>query len=138
MKKSEEKKKLIEELASYYKKLNVEKLYIAPNDRTSKDWLAEVASILKNLDESDYQEFIRLRKSFYPEVFSLTRQKAAHELEGFVRQKVAEYQRYDFTYLDKKLFNFPIICFPAWLTRNIEKIAVTITIAAVLTWLGLS
>jgi len=92
-----DKKQLIEELEQYHKVLNVRRLYEFPDHKNSKDWLAEVAAILKNLDESDYQEFMRLRQSIYSTVKRKTRREAALKIDCFVRQKVAEYSRYDFT-----------------------------------------
>jgi len=128
MRKSEEKKKLVSELTSYYKSLNAVQLHDFPDHKVSKDWLAEVAALLKNLDESDYQEFMRLRKSLYPGVERRIRINATNEIDGFVRQKVAEYQRCDFTYLDKKSINFPRIEFPKWIVKNLEKIVVSLLV----------
>lgn len=51
MKPSERKQKLVAELTSLYEKLNVGRLYGFPNQRDTQQWLAEVASVLKNLDE---------------------------------------------------------------------------------------
>lgn len=139
MKKSEEKRKLVEELTTLYDKLNVEQLFRSPNHINSKGWLSEIAAILKNLDEeSDFQTFASLRQHIYGSIPSSTRRHAAEQIDGFVRQKVAEYQRCDFSHLDRKSFNFPKIKLPIWIARNIEKISITIVIAAVLAWLGLS
>ncbi len=101
MKNSEKKKKLVEELVNLHRTLNVHQLYTESSHKITLDWLAETASVLKNLDENDYQEFSRLRKSIYPGVLPKTRKDAAHEIDGFVRQKVAEYKRYDFSSLDE-------------------------------------
>lgn len=100
MKKSEEKRNLVQELISFFKALNVQKLYEAPDHKTSKDWLAEVAAILKNLDETDYKRFSDLRQHLYDSIPLTTRKHAAEQIEGFIRQKVSEYKRYDFSYLD--------------------------------------
>ena len=137
MEKSKKKKKLVKELGQRYKSLNVVQLYDFPDHRNSKGWLAEVAAILKNLDERDYQEFIGLRKSLYPGVERRIRINTANEIDGFIRQKVAEYKRDDFSYLDTPTLSFPKIKLPEWTKRNIEKIIVAILIAAILAWLGL-
>ncbi len=100
MKKSEEKKKLVEELAEYHSSLNVKRLYNEPDHKTSKDWLAEVAAIFKNLDETDFQRFIDLRKHLYPSIPFVTRKHAAEQIDGFVRDKLAAFKRYDFSHLD--------------------------------------
>ena len=138
MKKSERKVKLVDELSKYYKLLNVEQLFDFPDHKISKDWLAEVAAILKNLDETDYQEFVRLRKSLYAGVDRRIRINAANEIDGFVRQKVAEYERYDFSSLDKSKINLVRLKVPQWITDNAQKIIVAIIIAAALAFLGLN
>lgn len=101
MKKSEEKRKLVEELTELYQQLNVEQLYQLPDHRNSKTWLSEAAAILKNLDETDFQGFLNHRQHLYPSIPLNTRKHAAEQMDGFVRQKVAEYKRYDFSYMDK-------------------------------------
>ena len=93
----------------YFKKLNVSKLYKEPDHKTSKDWLSEVAAIFKNLDESDFKAFIDYRKHLYPSIPLTTRKHAAEQIDGFVRQKVAEYKKYDFSYLDRNLLDFLIM-----------------------------
>ena len=100
MKKSELKQKFVQELVELHQALNVKQLYVEPEHRTTKDWLAETASVLKNLDESDYQEFIRLNKTINPTVLPRKRKDAAHEIDTFIRRKVAEWKRYDFSSLD--------------------------------------
>lgn len=100
MKKSEEKRNLVQELISFFKALNTQKLYEAPDHKTSKDWLAEVAAILKNLDETDYKRFSDLRQHLYDSIPLATRKHTAEQIDGFIRQKVSEYKRYDFSYLD--------------------------------------
>lgn len=107
MKKSEQKQKLVEELVVLYKQLNVEKIYQSPDHRESKEWLSEVAAILKNLDESDFLAFLNHRQHLYPSIPLATRKHAAEQIDGFVRQKVAEYKRYDFNYLDREVQEFP-------------------------------
>lgn len=96
MKKSEQKKALVEDLSKYHKALNVKKLYEESDHKTSKDWLAEVAAILKNLDETDFKAFSDLRQHLYPSIPLVTRKHAAEQIDGFIRQKVAEYKRYNF------------------------------------------
>lgn len=96
MKKSDEKRALAEDLDKYFKTLNVTKLYEEPNHKTSNDWLAEVAAILKNLDETDFRAFLNLRQHLYPSIPLGTRKHAAEQIDGFIRQKVAEYKRYNF------------------------------------------
>src|SRR3989344_6482910 len=129
MKKSEEKRKLVEEMAGLYQQLNVEQLYQLPDHRSSKAWLSEVAAILKNLDESDFQAFLNHRQHLYPSIPVNTRKHAAEQIDGFVRQKVSEYKRYDFSDLDRDGIKFPTVKLPTWLTRNLEKIIVSIIIA---------
>lgn len=107
MKKSEVKRKLVEELTALYQQLNVGQLYQSPDHRNSKTWLSEVAAILKNLDESDFQNFLNHRQHLYPSIPLKTRKYAAEQIDGFVRQKVAEYQRYDFSYLDREVREYP-------------------------------
>lgn len=101
MKPSERKRNFVEELANLHKDLSVEQLYCWPNQKNTKDWLADVAAIFKNLDETDYQDFIHLS-----EVVSTgereERKEAARAIDNFVRRKVAEWERYDFTDLDRK------------------------------------
>lgn len=91
-----EKKKLIRELEFYFKKLNSERLYTHPNHKETKDWLAEVAGIFKNLDESDYKAFQNHRQHLYAEMNRETRKHAAHQIEAFTREKVASWKRYRF------------------------------------------
>jgi len=107
MKKSEEKRKLVEELTKLYQQLNVEQLYQLPDHRNSKDWLSEIAAILKNLDETDFQAFLNHRQHLYPSIPVGTRKHAAEQIDGFIRQKVAEYKRYDFSYLDREVEEYP-------------------------------
>ncbi len=110
MKKLEEKRKLAEDLGRYFKTLNLKKLYEEPNHKISKDWLAEVAAILKNLDETDFKAFLNLRQHLYQSIPLAARRHAAEQIDGFTRQKVAEYKRYDFetqeqstVYIDQKI-----------------------------------
>lgn len=100
MKKSDEKKKLVRELRSYFKRMDTQRLYTHPDQKDTKDWLAEVSAILKNLDESDYLAFQNHRQHLYSVIPRNTRKHAAQQLEVFIRDKIAAYKRYDFSHLD--------------------------------------
>ncbi|MBU0569890.1 hypothetical protein KKB40_03855 [Patescibacteria group bacterium] len=102
MKPSERKQKLVVELTSLYEKLDVGRLYGFPNQKDTQQWLADVASVLKNLDESDYQEIVRLSKTVGLSQSREERKKAAQEINQFLSRKVAEWQRYDFSGLDNE------------------------------------
>lgn len=102
MKRSEEKQKLVQELTELYQQLNVERLYKIPDHKESKDWLSEIAAILKNLDESDFKAFLNHRQHLYPSISEGVRKHAAEQIDGFIRQKVSEYKRYDFSSLDQE------------------------------------
>ncbi len=93
----EKKKALVERLANYHKSLDVEQLYVSPDHKQSKDWLAGVAAVFKNLDEGDFKEFANHRQHLYKVILRTTRKHAAEQIDAFVRQKVAEYELYDFT-----------------------------------------
>ncbi len=99
-KKSEKKIQFVQELTNLFSSLDVKKLYEEPDHKVSKDWLADVAAILKNLDETDYREILRLSKTITPAEALEKRKSAAHEIDSFVRRKVAEYKRMDFSNLD--------------------------------------
>jgi hypothetical protein len=101
MKLSERKQKLVKELASLYKQLDVVRLYGFPNQKDTQQWVAGVASILKSLDEIDYQEFVRLSKTVGLSNLREERKKAAYEINQFLGRKVAEWERYDFRSLDE-------------------------------------
>ncbi len=107
MKKSEEKKKSVEELASFYEGLDINRLYAFPNQSDTQQWVANVGAVLKNLDESDYQEFVRLSKTVGLSEIREERKKAAKEINQFLGRKVAEYKRYDFSYLDRRVEDYP-------------------------------
>jgi len=102
MKPSEKKQKLVEELASLYEKLDINRLYAFPSQRDTQQWLADVASVLKNLDESDYQEVVRLSKTVGLSGSREERKKAAQEINQFLGRKVTEWRRYDFSSLDNE------------------------------------
>ena len=100
MKPSERKLQLVEELASLCEKLDVTRLYGFPRQKDTQEWLANVASVLKNLDDSDYQEIVRLSKTITPTENRIQRKSAAYEIFNFLTRKVAEWKRYDFSSLD--------------------------------------
>lgn len=112
MKPSDKKWQLVEELTNLCKKLDVARLYSFPRQEDTQEWLAEVAAVLKNLDEGDYQEFVKLSKVITPtEESRETRKKAAYEIKAFITRKVAEYKRYDFSSLDKEEPGGPVLKF---------------------------
>ncbi|PIY70389.1 hypothetical protein COY89_01390 [Candidatus Roizmanbacteria bacterium CG_4_10_14_0_8_um_filter_36_36] len=96
MKDFKQKKTLVKELEIYFKKLNVQRLYGFPNQKDTKDWLAEVASIFKHLSGSDYKEFQNYRQHLYGSIPRETRKHVAEQIEGFTREKVAEWKRHNF------------------------------------------
>jgi hypothetical protein len=100
MKNSEKKEKLVNELSHLYKKIDVNRLYGFPNQKDNQHWLADVASVLKNLDENDYHEFVRLSKTVGLSGSREERKKAAQEINQFLARKTAEWSRYDFSSLD--------------------------------------
>jgi len=102
MKSSENKKKIVEKLANLCKQLDVQRLYNFPRQEDTQRWLADIASVLKNLDEGDYQEIVRLSKIITPTEERNHRKEAAYEIKAFATRKVAEYKRYDFSNLDKQ------------------------------------
>src|SRR3989344_442887 len=102
MKPSEKKQKLVEELLNLYQQLNTNRLYAFPNQKDTQDWIANIASVLKNLDESDYQECVRLSKTVGLSESRDERKKAAYEINQFLGRKVAEWKRYDFSSLDNE------------------------------------
>src|SRR3989344_1456465 len=102
MKPSEKKQKLVEELSNLFQQLDINRLYAFPNQQDTRDWIADIASVLKNLDESDYQEFVRLSKTVGLSESREERKKAAHEINQFLGRKVREWKRYDFSSLDNE------------------------------------
>lgn len=102
----EKKKALVERLANYQKALDVEQLYVNPDHKQSKDWLAGTGAIFKNLDEGDYQTFENLRQHVYRVILRTTRKHAVEQIDAFVRQKVAEYELYDFTSSEKHVATY--------------------------------
>jgi hypothetical protein len=102
MKPSEKKRKLAEELSKLFEAINTTYLYTHPRQDPTKRWLADVASVLKNLDGGDYQEFVGFSRIISPTESRDDRKQAAHEIQSFMQRKVAEYKRYDFNELDKR------------------------------------
>jgi hypothetical protein len=92
----ERKKALVEKLAISHKALDFARLYTLPRHRESKNWLAEVAAILRNLDETDYQTFINLKKKLDTHVLRSSRMHVVEEIDNFMREKVAAYKLYNF------------------------------------------
>lgn len=110
MKPSEKKQKFVEELIKLYEDIDVNRLYAFPNQKDTQQWLSNVASLLKNLDESDYQEIVRLSKTVGLSGSREERKRAAQEINQFLGRKVAEWSRYDFSSLDSE-DNSPKIMF---------------------------
>lgn len=103
MKLLEKKQKLVEELSKLFEAMDTTYLYTHPRQEPTKKWLADVASVLKNLDEGDYREFVSFSRVISPTNESRKdRKEAAYEIQSFMQRKVAEYKRYDFSALDKK------------------------------------
>lgn len=128
MKPSEIKRKNVEELIQLCQSMNPDQLYCWPRQSVTRNWLAETAVVLKNLDEGDYQQFIKLSKVISPTEQREDRKKAAYEIDGFIRNKTAEYKKYDFSYLDKGKFSIRLDYFKIakWFRKNIEIVIVTI------------
>ena len=132
----QDKKQFVNELAQYHKALNVRQLAGQPHHKNSKDWIAEVSGVLKSLDETDYQSLQKLKKELYLEgVPHRYRLDYARKIDLFVRQKVAEYKRHDFGSPDIKkkkrreiCIPIPDIKIPRWITKNLLKIVIGITI----------
>jgi hypothetical protein len=115
----EKKKALVERLANYHKSLDVEQLYVSPDHKKSKDWLAGVAAVFKNLDEADYKEFVNHRQHLYKVILRTTRKHAAEQIDSFIRQKVAEYELYDFTSPETHIVSYvPKTIIDSFLTKK--------------------
>lgn len=99
---SDRKQQLVKELVNLCEKLDIARLYGFPRQKDTQEWLSEVASVLKNLDETDYQEFVRLSKIITPTESRPNRKNAAYEINSFLKRKVAEWKRYNFSDLDEK------------------------------------
>lgn len=130
MKPSEKKEKFVNELVQLCQTMTPDQLYCWPRQKTTRDWLAETASVLKNLDEGDYQKFTKLSDVISPSVQRDDRKKAAYEIDSFIRNKTAEYKRYDFSYLDKRepAFRLNSIKILKWAGENIRQIIVGLII----------
>ena len=83
---------LIKNLEKYLRLLDVEQLYNDPGHENSKDWIAEVAAILKSNRKSAYKRFISLSQHIYPSTRLETRKHAAEQIDVFIRQIIAEYK----------------------------------------------
>lgn len=83
------KKRAFYKLEKLVKNYNNKSLAENPGENTTKNWLAETASILKHLGEKDYQEFLRLSKSINPTTLRGTRISAAHEIDVLARRKLS-------------------------------------------------
>lgn len=66
MKPSEIKRKNVDELVQFCQSMNPDQLYCWPRQSVTRNWLADTAAVLKNLDEGDYQQFIKLSKVISP------------------------------------------------------------------------
>lgn len=98
---SDRKRKLAEELEELSKTMDVTYLYTHPRQRPTVGWLANVAGVLKNLDEGDHQEFVSFSKAISPTESREDRKRAAFQIQSFMHRKVAEYKRYDWSDLDR-------------------------------------
>lgn len=146
MKPSERKQKLVEELTSLYKKLDVVRLYGFPNQKDTQKWIADMRAALKNLNEGDYREFVRLSKTVGLSGVREERKSAAKEINQFLSGKVAEWEQYDFSDLDRKdninkdkKFEYWNLVNPFWLLWKLllfvwrhKVITVVITLAGLL------
>ncbi|KKP37156.1 MAG: hypothetical protein UR23_C0006G0003 [Candidatus Roizmanbacteria bacterium GW2011_GWA2_32_13] len=137
MKPSDKKKKTVSELIQLCQTMDPDLLYCWPKRKVTRDWLAETASVLKNLDEGDYQKFTQLSNIISPTEQREERKKAAYEIDNFIRNKTADYKRYDFSYLDKNSSLLSKISIPKWISDNLMQIIVAIIIAVILAWLKL-
>ena len=137
MKPSEIKRKDVDELIQLCQSMNPDQLYCWPRQSVTRNWLAETAVVLKNLDEGDYQRFIELSEVISPLEQREDRKKAAYEIDSFIRNKTAEYKKYDFSYMDKRNSFLSKIEIPRWISDNLMKIIVAIIIAVILALLKL-
>lgn len=130
MRPSERKKRVVSELVQLGQNMNAEQLYCWPRHKVTRDWLAETAAVLKQLDEGDYQSFTQLSSVISPSDQREVRKKAAYKIDNFIRNKVAEYKRYDFSYMDKggPSFQFNQAKILKWFGENIRQIIVGLII----------
>lgn len=90
-------KNLTEELTTLHKKLNIPQLYAFPNHKDTKNWIAKTIALFKAFNnKNDYQKIVKLSKIISPLGPREKRKKAAHEIDNFIRLKIAERQRGDF------------------------------------------
>lgn len=84
---------LIKELEKYLKGLNVKQLYTNPGHKDVKNWLAEVAALLKTSRRYSYKKFTSLSQHIYPSVPLQTRKHVAEQIDVYMRQIIAQYKR---------------------------------------------
>ena len=84
---------LIRELEKYLRILNVKQLYNNPGHKDAKNWLAEVAAVLKTSKRYAYKKFTNLSQHIYPSVSLETRKHAAEQIDVYIRQIIAQYKR---------------------------------------------
>lgn len=133
MKPSEIKRANVNELIQLCQSMNPDQLYCWPRQSVTKNWLADTAAVLKNLDEGDYQQFVKLSKVISPSEQREDRKKAAYEIDSFIRNKTAEYKKYDFSYMDRGKFVLGLssLRILGWIGENIRQIIVGLIIAIV-------
>ena len=133
MKPSEKKQQTVNELIQLCQDMDPDLLYCWPRRRIVRNWIAETASVLKNLDEGDSQKFVQLSGVISPTEEREVRKKAAYEIDSFIRNKTAEYKKTDFSYMDKEVSNKPSTKkkFPSWIDKYIKEIVVGIIVTVV-------
>ena len=62
----------------------IEKLYEELDHKTPKDWLAEVAAVLKNFDETDFRAFLDSKQRLYSSILLATRKRVTEQINRFV------------------------------------------------------
>lgn len=130
MKPSEIKRKNVDELIQLCQSMNPDQLYCWPKQSVTRNWLADTAAVLKNLDEGDYKQFVKLSKVISPSEQRGDRKKAAYEIDTFIRNKTAEYKKYDFSYMDKGklILGLSGMKILRWVGENIRQIIVGLII----------
>lgn len=113
--------------------MNADQLYCWPRQSVTQNWIAEVAAVLQNLDEGDYQHFIKLSKVISPSERREDRKKAAYEIDSFIRSETAKYKKHDFNCMDKgkSALWWNVIKKLGWIGENIRQIAIGLIIAIV-------
>lgn len=84
---------LIKNLEKYLQLLNVKQLYENPDHKNSKNWLAEVTTVLKMSGRHSYKEFKGLSQHIYPSIPLETRKHAAEQIDVLMRQIIAQYRK---------------------------------------------